>query len=43
MLPDTCPRCGLPHSWSLRLPVRRVLTDFTLAFTAGLVAGRTLR
>ena len=36
---DTCPRCGLPEGWTLKLRVRLVLASLALAFAAGVFVG----
>ena len=39
---DTCPRCGLPEGWTLKLRVRLVLISLAVAFAAGVCVGVAL-
>ncbi len=37
---DTCPRCGLPEHWELKLHVRLVFAVIGLAAVLGFIVGR---
>ncbi len=40
MNPDTCPRCGLPEHWQVKLRVRLVFAAIGLAGVFGFIVGR---
>ena len=37
---DTCPRCGLPEHWELKVRVRLVFASIVAAAVLGCVAGQ---
>ncbi len=42
MNPDTCPRCGLPEHWTLKVRMRVVFVSLAVALVAGLAIGAAL-